>query len=330
MWLIGDIGGTSARIAMVHKDEGPRIWKDDVRYESGDYDGIESMVEAYRQAYPAEIEGICLGVAGPVRDGRVELTNLGWGLDIRQMRERLGIERIVLLNDLQAMAHAIPVLSSFEREVLQEGKPQAEGIIGLVAAGTGLGESVLWWDGRRYHAMASEGGHCDFAPTDEEQVGLLRFVLREHAHVSYERVCSGGLGMAYLYRYLKEVRGFEGHEEIDQAVMRNTRQVARLIAEEANRVGRVGEFCKEVMRLFSRILAAELGNLALKVLPTGGLYIGGGLAVGVRALFQEPAFLSAFRSKGRYARTMEDFAISVITHPEPGLLGVANYALHLD
>lgn len=330
MWLIGDIGGTSARMAMVDKGEGPRVWRNDQRYESGDYEGIEWIVEAYRASFGGEIKGICLGVAGPVREGRVELTNLGWVLDIRQMRERLGVERIVLLNDLQAMAYAIPVLSPFEREVLQEGKPQAEGVIGLVAAGTGLGESVLWWDGRRYHAMASEGGHCDFAPIDEEQVGLLRFVMREHAHVSYERVCSGGLGMAYLYRYLKEVRGFDGHEEIDQAVMRNSRQASRLIAEEAGRSGRVGEFCKEVMRLFSRILAAELGNLALKVLPTGGLYIGGGLAVGVRELFREPAFLGAFRSKGRYARTMEEFAISVITHPEPGLLGVANYALSLD
>ncbi|MCB9637756.1 MAG: glucokinase [Myxococcales bacterium] len=329
MWLIGDVGGTSARFAMVTQADGPRVWKHDARYESTRYEDLESMIEAYREQHQASFEGICLGVAGPVREGRVDLTNLGWSLDVRLMRERLGVERIVLLNDLQAMAYAIPVLEAFEREVIQEGKPQDDGVIGLVAAGTGLGESALWWDGHRYHAMASEGGHCDFAPVDDEQVGLLRFVMREHAHVSYERVCSGGLGMAYLYRYLREVRGFEGHEEIDKAVARNGRDVARLIAEEAGKPGLSGEFCKDVMRLFSRILASELGNLALKLLPTGGLYLGGGLAVGARDLFREPAFLAAFRSKGRYARTMEDFSISVITHPEPGLLGVANYALNL-
>jgi glucokinase len=258
------------------------------------------------------------------------LTNLGWVLEAAEVREHLGVEEVILLNDLQAMAYALPALRSEEIEWVQAGRPQEHGVMALIAAGTGLGEGCLMWDDTRWRAYPSEGGHSDFAPVDEEQIALLRFVLREHAHVSYERICSGGLGMPILYRFLKEHLGLKGREVLDEAVMRQDREAARLIVEEATQGGSAAELCQAVLALFVRILGAEAGNLALKLLPTGGLYIGGGLGVRLRSALHTPSFLQPFRAKGRYASMMEEFPVGVILHPMAGLLGAASHALAVE
>ncbi|MEM1009533.1 MAG: glucokinase, partial [Myxococcota bacterium] len=316
-------GATKTRLAWIEASE-VGSWHQIQVFETTKYGSFGEIIEVYCGDTGCRPEGVCLGIAGPVRRGEVFLTNVGWGISQSALCAQLGLtpDYVVLMNDLQAMAHGIPVLREEDVFVLQEGEVEQHAPIAVVAAGTGLGEGLLFWDGQRYHALASEGGHRDFAPVDQEQVELLTFVQKSHERVSYERVCSGGVGLENLVRFYR-ARGLVSNAELDRMVEQNSRALGLALVRTADdQENPASELCVRVLSMLCRILTAEMGNVALQALPFGGLYVGGGLAVQLREQLASPEVFAAFGAKGRWAPLMKTFAVRVILHPEPGLLGL--------
>ncbi len=270
------------------------------------------------------VERACFGVAGPVIRGRAKITNLPWTLDAEHIQRELRLARIDLINDLQAIASAVPRLLADEIHTLNPGEAVAGGSIAVIAPGTGLGEAFLTWNGAAYTAHPSEGGHSDFAPTDSSQIGLLHYMLQRHSHVSYERVCSG-LGIPNIYAYLRD-SGF-APEPAELA-----RQLAAapdpnpVIAAAALDPTVPCRLCRATLDLFVEILGAEAGNLALTVLATGGLYVAGGIPRRIIPLIDDGNLLRAFTRKGRSSAVLARIPVHIVTR-RLGLLGAALYGL---
>ncbi len=321
--LAGDIGGTNARLA-VYDAEGERLELVARRtFPSDEYDGLEPIVKEFLREEELECERACIGVAGPVRGRRVKTTNLPWTLDADHLESGLELERVYLLNDLEAAAWGLPALAPRELVTLQEGVEE-EGNRALIAAGTGLGEAGLYWDGRRHHPFATEGGHADFAPGTERDAGLLRSLTREHGHVSWERVVSGP-GLVSLHRHLatefgppSSACGVAGAGEEDDA------------AAEVTRGAMAGDcrICSESLDAFVRLYGAEAGNLALKVMARGGVFIGGGIAPKIVDVLRDGRFMAAFLDKGRMRYVVEAMPVRVVTNDQVALLGAARRAAH--
>lgn len=321
--LAGDIGGTKTKLAIFEKGPQTLLRLREKTYASGAYDTFDGVVADFLSAGAQGVAAACFGVAGPVMDGRCRTTNLPWVLDETEIAAAANIPAVRLLNDLQAMALGLLRLPS---ENLIELNPDARGeggTIAVIAAGTGCGEAMLYWDGHRYHALATEGGHADFAPNSREQDGLLRFLrARFGGHVSYERILSGP-GIYNVYRYLREEGVAAESPRFQQALAASEDPgalIGRLALEEQD------PLCLETLRLFARIYGAEAGNWALKCLAKGGVLVGGGIAPKILPILQESGFMSAFRDKGRFAEWAGSLSVKVSTEPDSALLGAAYQA----
>jgi len=319
--LAGDIGGTKTNLALFSR-EGTALRRAELRtFPSGRYPDLESILAEFLAGKPA-ITAACLGVAGPVVSGRSRVTNLPWIVDGQSIRSVLGADRVFLINDLQATAFAVPFLPEESLAVLQRGEAEPRGNIAVLAAGTGLGASFLVWTGTGYAPVASEGGHADFAPRDEREVRLFVSLQRRHRHVSVERVVSGP-GLYAIYRFLRESEGMTESKEIE----------ARLVEEDPPRVitreGLAGhsEACGEALRIFASLYGAQAGNLALQVMATGGVILGGGIAPSILPILSGETFLGSFLSKGRFRGFLSRVPVKVIRDDKAALLGAAHYAL---
>ncbi len=302
MILCGDIGGTNTRLALVADDPHAPVALE--VYSSGDHSSLEEMVGEFIAAHPAEPAAACFGVAGPVRDGRVQVTNLAWPVDAAPVAAGLGLDRVLLLNDLEANAWGIAALGPDDFHVLNEGRADARGNAAVCSAGTGLGEAGLYWDGERHHAFACEGGHTDFSPLSDAQEALRRFMAAEHGHVSYERVCSG-MGLVNIYRHLAGGCDLTG-TEITQRAMAGS-----------------DEFAVVALELMVQIYGAEAGNLALKLMAMGGVYLGGGIPPRIVPKLEEGSFMHAFTAKGRFVELLAGVPVRVILNDRTALMGAA-------
>jgi glucokinase len=326
MILAGDVGGTKVHLALYNFVGGQLGLVREHKFPSGEYASLDEVVKAF-QAQAGEKEEIvaaCFGCPGPVRDGRLKLTNLPWTLDERELEKSVGIKHIFLINDLEANGYGIPELAPDKVFTLHEGDAAAVGHRGLVSAGTGLGEALLIWDAKtqRHRPLASEGGHCDFAPRDDREIALLQYLRRTlKGRVSFERVVSG-IAIKGVYEFLRDDQKMD-----EPAWLRE-----RMEKEDPNAViGQCGEdgsseICAETLRMFVSAFGAEVGNVALKVLAMGGMYVGGGIAPKILKTLEGGEFMRAFLDKGRLSPLLEAIPVRVILDETCALLGAAAFA----
>lgn len=326
VYLAGDVGATKTNLALFTEEAGVRAPLHEAGLLSGQFETLEDLVEAFLQGTEIRPVRAAFGVAGPVVEGQARITNLPWHISEERLAERLSLERVDLLNDLVAVAESVPILQSEDVDTLNEGAPIATGPIAVVAPGTGLGEAYLVRHEDGYHAYPSEGGHADFAPLDEEQMELLKYMQPKVGHVSYEYVCSG-TGIAYLYRFLRDTGRVDVSSEVDAAIS-GAEQPTRAIFEHAFDADPPVEICVETARLFARILAAEAGNMALKVLSLGGVYLAGGLPPRMLPVLREPFFMERFREKGRFEKLVSRFPVHVVLNSKAALYGAAEHCRH--
>jgi glucokinase len=321
MILAGDVGGTKVHLGLYEFTNGQLKFSRDERYPAKDYSGLEEIVREFLGSGSA-VTSACFGVPGPVRDGRLRLTNLPWTLDSRELAQHLKIDHVFLINDLEANGYGVAELKADQIYTLSEGDPSQIGNRALIAAGTGLGEGILAWNGKLHIPMPSEGGHVDYAPRNEDEIDLLRFLKQKYnGRISFERVVSG-MGITNIYDFLRDVRGME-----EPAWLRD-----RLAAEDPNAVitelalAAKSEICERTLDMFVSAYGAESGNLALKVLSIGGLYVGGGIAPRILEKLKDGIFMKAFTDKGRLSQLLVNMPVRVILESKAALLGAAAYA----
>jgi glucokinase len=323
--LAGDIGGTKTDLALFTAEAGPRSPVAQAEFASEAYPNLQAIVREFVARHPSPIEHACFDVAGPVIDGRAKVTNLPWIVDTAELAHQLGIAAVDLLNDLEATALSIPLLGPADVLTLSAGEPVPEGAIAVVAPGTGLGEAFLTWEGNRPHAHASEGGHVDFGPTDATQLGLLAYLQQRDGHVSVERVCSG-IGIPNIYAYLRD-SGRVAESPALAGQLKAAEDLTPLIVRAAFQA-QPDALSAASIDTFVAILGAEAGNLALKVLATGGVYLGGGIPKRILPALSAGRFLDSFRSKGRMSDLLTRVPVHVILE-QTALFGAASYGLRL-
>jgi glucokinase len=322
MFLAGDIGGTSTRLALFDVAGGTLRTIAKARYPSRNYPGLVEIVQTFMAADHQPLDGACFGIAGPVREGRVETPNLPWVIEAPILARQLALPRVILLNDLEANAWGVFTLGDADIEVLSPGVPAADGNAAIISAGTGLGEAGYHWDGTHLRPFASEGGHADFAPHDELTVELYRWLHRRYGHVSWERVVSGP-GLVNIYTFLRDEKHIVEHEVLAEAI--RSGDPAAAISKAA--LDDSSELAVAALDLFVALYGAEAGNLALKMKATRGVWIGGGIAPKILARLSRPGFIEAFRDKGRFQAFMEAIPVRVISNDETALRGAAWHAL---
>jgi glucokinase len=326
MILAGDVGGTKVHLALYNFEGGRLRSLREQKYPAHEFPGLGGVIERFLEVDNVDRKDIvaaCFGVPGPVRAGRLKLTNLPWVLDTRELSHELSIEHIFLINDLEANGYGIPELAPERIFTLHKGDSSSVGHRGLIAAGTGLGEAMLIWDGKSRHVpIASEGGHCDFAARTDQEVALLQYLRRTlQGRVSFERVVSG-IGIKNVYAFLRDDQKME-----EPAWLRE-----RLQNEDPNAViGECGEngsspICQETLNIFAAAYGAESGNIALKALTMGGMYLGGGIAPKILKTLQNGGFTEAFLDKGRLSPLLHSIPVRVILDDTCALLGAAAYA----
>jgi len=322
MLLAGDIGGTKTNLA-IYADETGRRPLVEATFPSGQYSGLEAIARKFlaQVNLPEPVKHATFGVAGPVVNHQATITNLPWVMDERQLAEALHIPSVVLLNDLEAIANAIPFLEAADLCTLNAGQTVREGAIAVIAPGTGLGEAFLTWDGSRYLAHTSEGGHADFAPTNDLEIDLLRYLFTHLKHVSFERVCSGR-GIPNIYKFLKE-SGYANESAELAELLAAASDLTPIIFDAALRENTPDELCLATLNIFVSVLGAEAGNLALKVLATGGVYLGGGIPPRILPLLENGHFMQAFQRKGRFTELLSRMPVHVILNPKVALFGAA-------
>jgi len=320
MFLAGDVGGTKTNLAIFTSEGGKLHVVAEQSFLNHSYAGFEEIVKEFLAGHDYIVTQACFGIAGPVKAGRAKMPNLPWTIDSALLGAALYIDRVFLLNDLEATAYGIAVLQPENVMVLSEAGPQL-GNIALIAAGTGLGEAILVWDGVTHRASASEGGHADFAPRDAEQIELLRYLIAKFGHVSYERLVSGP-GLLNIYNFLKE-SGFAKEPDWLSSRLSESADASAVITETA--LSAQSELSTHALELFVSIYGAEAGNLALKALATAGVYIGGGIAPKILPKLKDGTFVRAFRDKGRFSTLLESVPVRVILDPKTALRGAAYY-----
>ncbi|MFL5541744.1 MAG: glucokinase [Longimicrobiaceae bacterium] len=324
--LAGDIGGTKAVLALVEHGGGSARIVAEARFPSREYASLEAVVAAFRAAHAGAVGRAAFSVAGPVIGGTAQITNLPWCLDERRLADSLGVGEVLLVNDLQATAYAIPHLRPEQctRLLGPEGDP--DGVRAVVAVGTGLGEALLVPSPHGFVALPTEGGHTDFAPRGPLQRRLLALLERAHAHVSYETVCSG-LGIANLYRFLAARPSAPPPPPWLAARLAAGGDITPALVEAGMSRERGDPVCRRTLRLLASILGAEAGNAALRGLATGGVYLGGGIPPRILPVLRGRDFREGFLSKGPMSRVMERVPVHVILEPRAALLGAARYGM---
>jgi glucokinase len=319
--LAGDVGGTNTRLAWFDVVRGALVERETRTYPSQQHAGLDAIVTTFLHDVPGKPEHVCVGVAGPVRDGRVDAVNLAWDVDGPELAARLGVRQVLLVNDLEANAWGLAALAATDFAVLQSGQPEPTGNAAVISAGTGLGEAGLVWDGRRHRPVASEGGHADWAPQSALQQGLWRFLTAEVGHVSVERVLSGP-GLHNIYRFLRDGQGLTEPAWLADAIQ--AEGPAPAIAT-AGLEGRA-EICVRALELLIAIYGAEAGNLGLRTLATAGVYLGGGIAPRLLPALRGRTFLDAFAAKGRVRALLEALPVRVVLNDRAALIGAARRA----
>jgi glucokinase len=344
MILAGDIGGTKTSLALydwtTERTEPLRMES----FHSADYKSLEEILVEFltppkpptpldelntdevaeaevAPTEPIRLSAACFGVAGPVIENHSRTTNLPWVVDGPAIGKQFDIPRVQLLNDLEATAYGILWLSPDELQVLNPGNPpRKRQALTLIAAGTGLGEGILFWDGKSYRPMPSEGGHADFAPTNDYEIELLRYLRTQYLHVSYERVLSGP-GLHAIYEFIRDTKSNEPTWLAEKIKAGNP-------AAEIATAGLKGqaEIAIQALDLFASIYGAEAGNLALKALSLDGVYVAGGIAPKIITKLKDGTFVKAFTNKGRYKRLLSAIPIKVVMNQDTGLLGAASVA----
>lgn len=319
--LAGDIGGTKTNLALFSV-QGEKLHVETERtFQSKPYSGLTPILKEFGHDQRG-IEAVCFGIAGPVVDGRVKTTNLPWIVDTEKLRRALKIDAVYLLNDLEASAYGIFTLEDDELYTLNEGMPRHTGNKALIAAGTGLGQAMLYDDGRHFHPLASEGGHADFGPRDELEIELLRHLIGRFGHVSYERILSGP-GLANVYRFLKEVRHMEEPAQLAERFAAGEDPGA-VISQAA--LAKEAEICIKALDMFVSIYGAEAGNMALRANSVRGFYVGGGIAPKILDKLKDGTFMRAFVDKGRYLDLLTAMPVQVILNSKAALRGAGYYA----
>jgi len=323
--LAGDLGGTNFRIAVFRGDsEMTRLHVE--KYRSSDHHSLEEMVKLFLADIDLDtpLQAACFGVPGPNVAGVVVPSNLGWKIETNALPGLIGIPKVAVLNDLEATAYGVAALRQTDLSTLQAGAGTQAGNQCVIAPGTGLGEAGLFWDGSRHTPWACEGGHADFAPTDELQHDLLMFLRREYGRVSFERVVSG-MGIANIYRFLRDTgRGKETPQVASEILAGDAAAVIDKHAADGS-----CPLCRATMELFLQALGAEASNLALKTMATGGVFLGGGIPPKILPLLRRPLFLESFLNKGRLRPLLETMPIHVVLNDETALLGSARRAIRL-
>ena len=323
MLLAGDIGGTKTNLALYTPGGGltPRA---QATFKSARYPSLEAVVAEFLNRAAVSVDSATFGIPGPVVDGQASVTNLPWIVSEAALQQALGIQEVKLLNDLEATAYGIPHLSPADLFVLNDAPPQ-NGTKVVIAPGTGLGEAVLFFRDGHYDVLASEGGHTDFAPTNLFEIRLLRYLMGKFGHISYERVCSGK-GMPNIYGYLKKQRFAQESPEMAKA-LKAADDPTPIIVQKAM-TGEC-ELSIAALNAFVSILGAEAGNLALKVLATGGVYLGGGIPPKILAKLKDGTFMASFVNKGRFAEMLAQIPVYVILNERTAQFGAACYGLGL-
>ena len=318
--LAGDIGGTKTRLA-VFDVKGERLdTLSEASYPSGEFGSLDAIVQDFLERRSADCRQACFGVAGPVQQGRVQTTNLPWVIDAQAMVRRFGFDTVSLMNDLQANAWGINALGDDDLCVLSAGQADATGNASIIAAGTGLGEAGLYWDGQRHWPFASEGGHADFSPHSDLEIALLLYLRERFARASWERVLSGP-GLVNLHDFLRGHRGIAVPSWLNDEMAAGdpAAAISRAALDDRDVI------CTEALDLFVHLYGVEAGNHALKILATGGIYIGGGIAPRILDKLKGALFMEGLLSKGRMRPLVERMPVRVILNDRAALYGPALY-----
>jgi len=323
MLLAGDIGATKTHLALYSADRG-LVAQRQATFRSAEYPSLEAVASEFLGEARSSIDQAVFGVAGPVLGGQTTATNLPWIVSETILENTLGLPKARLLNDLEATAHGVPHLAPADLFTLNEAPPRS-GSKAVIAPGTGLGEAVLLYQDGRYYVIPSEGGHTDFGPTNLFEIELLRYLMGKFGHVSYERICSG-IGLPNIYLYLRENR-FAKEPPHVAAALEEAADPTPVIVQKA--MDGESELCIATLNAFVSILGAEAGNLALKVMASGGVYVGGGIPPKILPKLRDGTFMAAFVNKGRFAEMLAKMPVYVILKPDTALLGAACYGLGL-
>jgi glucokinase len=323
MYLAGDVGGTKTNLA-VFSPETDLTPQTEGTFRSAEYPSLEAIVAEFISNGHLSVDGAVFGVPGPVVDGRSSATNLPWVLKESTLQEELGLRRVKLLNDLEATAYGVLTLAPGDLVTLNDASP-ADATMAVIAAGTVLGEAILFYHNGRYEVIPSEGGHADFGPRNLFEIRLLRYMLGKFRHVSYERICSGK-GIPYIYAYLKK-QGLAEEVPGMAKALRQAEDPTPLIVEKA--MSGESELCIAALNAFVSILGAEAGNLALKVMAIGGIYLAGGIPPKILSKLKDGTFMASFVDKGRFADMLARIPVCVVLNDRTALLGAASYGLSL-
>ncbi len=315
--LAGDIGGTHCRLALFQVDEEGLKSLVEARYNSANWGSLSEVIQKFVSDHSLSTTYACFGIAGPIKGRQCKVTSLPWRVDADKLATQFSFKRVELINDLEANAWGINALTEDDFCHLNSGNPTLGGNGCIISAGTGLGEAGLYWDGSTLQPFASEGGHADFSPSNEIEFALFQWLAKQYDHVSWERVVSGP-GLVNIYQFLCDYRAVEPSTSIEEAD-----DPAATISQYAlqNR----DPICDEALNLLVRCYAAEAGNHALKLMATGGVYIGGGIAPKIIERLKQPDFMEVFFSKGRMSDLMHSMPVKVILNPKTALYGPAIY-----
>lgn len=321
MILAGDIGGTNARLAFFEPQNGHLNPVLERVFPSREHSELGEIVVQFLKDSRTQPQAACFGIAGPVRNGRVETSNLPWVIEQSKLAKQIQMPATFLINDLEATAWGIGALAQSDLVPLNHIHGTPVGNQAVIAPGTGLGEAGLFWDGKRHQVFACEGGHTDFAPQGEYQTELLQYLRARFGHVSYERILSGP-GLVNVYEFLRDTGHSKESEELAATAGKQDRAAA--ISKAALSGG--DAMAQKALEIWISVYGAEASNLALKIMATGGLFLAGGITPKVMAGLTGPLFMQAFLDKGRMRALVEGMPVQVVTNDKVGLLGAARCA----
>ncbi len=324
MILAGEIGATHARLAAFETEGNKLHCVVETVYGSQSHSGLSEIITEFVRTGGIPVESACFGVAGPVRSGRCKISNLSWTIDSRELARQLKLNAVGLLNDLEAYAYGIDALEDKDFITLNEGSEDAQGNRAVVSARTGLGVAGLYWDGRRHHPFACEGGHTDFAPRNDVEGELLRYLRTKYdGRVSYERIASGP-GIKNIYDFLRETGKSDEPDWLKTQIKEANDAPAAI-----SRLALEGKaaICEQALSIFVSVYGAHAGDCALTFMSTGGIFIGGSIAAKIVPKMKGPIFMESFLDKGRMAPLLKDIPVKIVLNDDAGILGAARYTL---
>jgi glucokinase len=323
--LAGDIGGTKTNLALYKAEANQIELITEATYRSNSYRSIIDIAKQFATEHPDQEkpDRICLGVAGPVLRGKVELTNLNWNMDASEIRQAAGVQEVALINDLEATAYGLAGLTSDDFITIHDGLVEVKGNMAIIAPGTGLGEAGLYWDGQCYHPFPTEGGHSDFSPRTKLDVKLLDWLAKKYGIVSWEKVIAGP-AIFDIYQFLRDAKKRKEPEWLKEALHKNdpSATISQLALEEKNAA------CIETMQMYIRYLARETSNLVLKMKATGGLFLGGGIPPKISSLLQQNVFYHNYLDCDRMQHLLNKVPLKIIRNSKTALLGAAWYGAY--